>query len=395
MTGRIGVEQLQPLATDASDRDALLRRAVVAFAGALGFPKNGRATAASVGEERGEALALNLFALVAVLGSAAAHFQDALDKILDHEARFWSVSGSSEDVKLALRVSVVILALRGGGLASPPALVRDLAGSPYFDDLTRAEKEQVVQKLVDLYGTAGQVDAIQPDRIAEHLVAKELERMPDLAMAWLTRAEAQHLANGLTMLDRCAQNYPPVADSLASILNHDLENLAPIATAVAVETGDPIGRILAECLQAEPAPSIAYRLESQLPVWTTALRELAVTATQQALEYIGPDWLEEERGLEQARLLNNLGGRLSELGRREEALEAAKEAADVYRGLAEARPDAFLPDLAGSLNNLGNRLSELGACRSPRRSKVCVRYPPCSRPTSDPHDWLRHLAHST
>ncbi len=31
-----------------------------------------------------------------------------------------------------------------------------------------------------------------------------------------------------------------------------------------------------------------------------------------------------------------------------------------YRTLAEARPDAFLPDLAGSLNNFGGDLSALG-----------------------------------
>jgi hypothetical protein len=31
-----------------------------------------------------------------------------------------------------------------------------------------------------------------------------------------------------------------------------------------------------------------------------------------------------------------------------------------YRRLAAHPPDAFLPDLARSLNNLGNRLSEMG-----------------------------------
>jgi len=58
--------------------------------------------------------------------------------------------------------------------------------------------------------------------------------------------------------------------------------------------------------------------------------------------------------------LNNLGKVFSELGRREEALAAAREASDIYRRLATERPDAFLPDLAMSLNNLGNGLSELG-----------------------------------
>ena len=58
--------------------------------------------------------------------------------------------------------------------------------------------------------------------------------------------------------------------------------------------------------------------------------------------------------------LDNLGNRLSELGRREDALAAAQEATDIYRRFAAVRPDAFLPDLARSLNNLGNRLSKLG-----------------------------------
>ncbi len=58
--------------------------------------------------------------------------------------------------------------------------------------------------------------------------------------------------------------------------------------------------------------------------------------------------------------LNNLGNRLSELGRREEALTATQEAVGIYRQLAQANPQAFLPDLATSLNNLGYMLSALG-----------------------------------
>ncbi|MGK7910589.1 MAG: tetratricopeptide repeat protein, partial [Synechococcus sp.] len=58
--------------------------------------------------------------------------------------------------------------------------------------------------------------------------------------------------------------------------------------------------------------------------------------------------------------LNNLGNRLSDLGRREEALRAAEEAVEIRRQLAESRPDAFLPNLANSLNNLGKKLSDLG-----------------------------------
>jgi tetratricopeptide (TPR) repeat protein len=58
--------------------------------------------------------------------------------------------------------------------------------------------------------------------------------------------------------------------------------------------------------------------------------------------------------------LNSLGVRQSELGQREAAVASTDEAVDVYRKLATARPDAFLPDLATSLTNLGQRQSELG-----------------------------------
>ena len=58
--------------------------------------------------------------------------------------------------------------------------------------------------------------------------------------------------------------------------------------------------------------------------------------------------------------LNNIGGDLSDLGRREEALAASQEAVDIRRRLAETQPDAFLPGLATSLNNTGAMLSNLG-----------------------------------
>ncbi|MDQ6948570.1 MAG: hypothetical protein M3256_20500 [Actinomycetota bacterium] len=47
--------------------------------------------------------------------------------------------------------------------------------------------------------------------------------------------------------------------------------------------------------------------------------------------------------------LNNLSNSLAALGRQESTVEAGQEAVDLYRQLAQARPDAFLPDLAISL----------------------------------------------
>jgi hypothetical protein len=55
--------------------------------------------------------------------------------------------------------------------------------------------------------------------------------------------------------------------------------------------------------------------------------------------------------------LNNLGGGLPDFGRREEALAATQEAVDIYRRLAQSRPDAFLPNLAMSLGRHGRALA--------------------------------------
>ena len=58
--------------------------------------------------------------------------------------------------------------------------------------------------------------------------------------------------------------------------------------------------------------------------------------------------------------LNNLGIRLSDPGRREEALQTTQEAVGLYRQLAAQRPDAFLPDLATSLGGKGAVLRAMG-----------------------------------
>jgi len=58
--------------------------------------------------------------------------------------------------------------------------------------------------------------------------------------------------------------------------------------------------------------------------------------------------------------VNNLGVALSAVGKREDALKAAQEAVQVYRRLAKANPDAYLPDLARSLGTLGTVLLALG-----------------------------------
>ena len=80
--------------------------------------------------------------------------------------------------------------------------------------------------------------------------------------------------------------------------------------------------------------------------------------------------------------LNNQSSRLADLGRREEALAAIEEAVTIYRALAEARPDAFLPDLAMSLNNQSVRPGR-------RWGGGRRRWPPSRKPSPSAARWPR------
>jgi tetratricopeptide (TPR) repeat protein len=55
-----------------------------------------------------------------------------------------------------------------------------------------------------------------------------------------------------------------------------------------------------------------------------------------------------------------MAGRLSALGRREEALQAIEEAVEIYEALAEAQPEVFRGRLASTLHNKAIELNAHG-----------------------------------
>ena len=92
--------------------------------------------------------------------------------------------------------------------------------------------------------------------------------------------------------------------------------------------------------------------------------------------------------------LNNLGNRLAEAGRREEALAPTEEAVTIRRRLAQNNPDAWLPNLAASLNNLGVSLAEAGRreeALAPTEEAVTIRR---RLAQNNPDAWLPDLATS-
>ncbi len=124
-----------------------------------------------------------------------------------------------------------------------------------------------------------------------------------------------------------------------------------------------------EALAGAPETDLGALAEiaNALPQQTLALRELAATLYARMTGSLGGAAAAEARDGSSVQVqsayvmhLNNLGIRLSELGRREESLTAIREASDILRRLAAREPSAFLPFLGGTLNNLGAALRGLG-----------------------------------
>src|SRR5690349_22743905 len=101
----------------------------------------------------------------------------------------------------------------------------------------------------------------------------------------------------------------------------------PLAIEVAGETGDPIGRILAQVLSEEGGPSMITEAESLLPPLGVALREVhAVVADQkyEATRRLSKRSRSKEALTRTAHAAEMLSLRLRDLGRYDDAYAAAR-----------------------------------------------------------------------
>ena len=216
---------------------------------------------------------------------------------------------------------------------------------------------------------------LRPDPVAEHLILEVFSKRPDL-LAWVLPADPlevpgledpdadEMVVQRALALGRQAQNACTVitrADSLDSKKAHRLAgrvlrarpHLWGSALDVTINQGGPFAPALEELI-ASGADLPLAEIEDAIPLGHGVLRGAALAATRRLAASA------ERSPEQQARWANTLAIRLSEAGERGEALEAAREAADLYKALAGASPAAYTPDLAASLNTLANRLSEAG-----------------------------------
>jgi len=297
-------------------------------------------------------------ALVKTGRAGAADQLEMLDQVIRWEEAAWEKRLGRDGELAPACAEILAVAQLAGGIRE--GAVRDLLlRVPLLDGQPAATRTKVADTLRGLYPhEAGGVGAPTPDLIGDRLAAREVGKNTALFDLAPERAGANP-ADALTVLNRAARDDAAFEAVLQDVMGERLAALAIPACETAIRSGDPIGRLLAERLAEAPNPTLAAALLDVLPWETVALREVAREANQQALTGAA-DTDDEDARSTRARMLANLAKRLSDEGRREEALEAAREAVVIYQDLAKLSPETFNPDLATSLNNIANFLSDLG-----------------------------------
>ncbi|MEV7559551.1 tetratricopeptide repeat protein, partial [Streptomyces sp. NPDC089795] len=297
----------------------------------------------------GNVLTLQMTALVTLLQhgprpAIAAVGHSAEEILLMHEERFWDDSAEAPGFKLGLNTNTLSAAVAVAALCgadSTDAATRVLAVLPALPAHQTARTAAWLARLYpadpDRYW-----GSLQPDRVAEFHAGRALTQHGVDLPALLTAADAGQQAQTVTVLARAA-----IAHYNAARIP-DSEQVLSILDA-ALDTTDLPYQALQAASAAIPRPS---RIVNPLAVRLTA----ALARAYRELTHENPAAHEPEL----AASLSNLGARLSERGRRAEALTTTEQAVDIYRRLAADNPAVFEPDLATSLSNLGVDLSEAG-----------------------------------
>jgi tetratricopeptide (TPR) repeat protein len=308
-------------------------------------------------------LYLHMAAYLALYGERIETGEDALRQTLNHERRFWGQQ--DRHLKKALESAVAAVTLVGGASTSQQAkALLDRILSPF--SLDPGEGRILRNLLEDFYrGAERFLDPLQPDLLGEELVAEALEKDHDLLNGLLDDSSKESSAI-LTVLTRLARRRSDQEKWLVAALKGRLDRLGEIALNVAVETGDPMGPALAREIEGSEAIDVVTRLrrlcDDDKYQRSVPLREVARIATEKGYMLLRErkSDLDEAQLAEYSRLASNLGIRLRDLGRREEALKATQEAVEIWRRFAQQHPDAVRPVLATSLNGLGTMLRDLG-----------------------------------
>jgi tetratricopeptide (TPR) repeat protein len=373
MLDGIAEHELAALHSTLNDRQRGFRDAVAAFARHRGHIATPSVMPDLADPKYGSVLNVHLAALAAVLRAEqptgrSARLVDPTARALECEQGHWSdvaraseLTGTYQQVDLDRAVAAATLC-GADDEEQAVALLRRIPNLPETDHVVRLAR--LIRRLYpsrnSYWGT------LQPELLGEELVAMVTAdpSVPGgpagLLGTMLADASAPQATRALSIVVAAAPRHVHLREALVPLLQRDPARLLLPAGAVATQVPDPrpLARALRVVLDSVADGTLVLELARLLPWPSLALADLAMAATRQALDQhrarSGADPKTE------AELLSVLAVQLSDVGRREGALSAIEEAVTISRGLAEAAPDAFLPDLARALNNLSNQLSDVG-----------------------------------
>ena len=233
--------------------------------------------------------------------------------------------------------------------------------------------ELLVQSL--LRDDGAEAVSLRPDPVAEHLILEVFGKNPELLERVLPQDPAKVLGlddpdvedsvvtrnlewvkqsrNACVTLTRASSLDREVALRLARRALRERPFLWKEALDVALTQGGPLAPALEAFIESGATLPLG-EIDHAIPVGHPVLAEAALAVTRRLAASA------ERSPEQQARWANNLSIRLSDVGDRVGALVAAREAVELYRGLAEASPAVYTSDLAMSLSNLATILSEVG-----------------------------------
>ncbi|HEX8245884.1 MAG TPA: toll/interleukin-1 receptor domain-containing protein [Longimicrobium sp.] len=348
---------LRPLAPRPEERKAVYDDALEAFGRELSLPVPEHRRTRFETAEMAHPLFLHAAALLDVQQAPATPSAELVTGVLAHEERHWKgvaeQAGLSGGEQAFVSTAMALVSLAGGVeqrnelhalLARHPALAGQ-AGVLY--------RRQLGEVLRCLYGWEGRIEPLQPDRVGEALVTRELERDSELREGWHTGATPQQLRNGLVLLGRIASQQPNAHEWLVDVLSAALAERAEAARDVALEGSEPVALALRDALRRRSDPSLAQQVLGLIPDETVALAEVAVEVARQALDPTTDEF-------SYAEALNSFAERLKAVGEYGEALKPALQAAEIRRSLAEREPDTEHDrKLSTSLNSLAEHYGRL------------------------------------
>jgi nucleoside phosphorylase/tetratricopeptide (TPR) repeat protein len=346
-------------------REVVFRRAASAFAAWLGRAEPGAVPDLSQ-EYFERVLFVHAAALQAVLGGATQPDEDPIDGVLAHERAHWRLRGASvesnESRAHEARVSeIVCAATLTGGYDSRDECARRTAG---LGDATARIHAS------DLYSSSGPdrprvIGALEPDELGERHVRNVLRTKSQEAVYWLAKAlgpeedRVDAIERAFWVIGRTSgvsENERQQWSTSVFRVNAVARTTPALRVAVALSNAgkDTVlaGIVQDEIAQGAERERVALEVVNSAPPYSVALLELSVLAANAART----GTTEADEAID----AGNRAIRLSNAGRRDEALASIDEATAAFRGLAAQNPEAFLPGLATTINNRATMLSELG-----------------------------------